>query len=215
MQDKNKKRKHLLIGGSPAVGKTTINQTEKLGTNAALHDLDFARGVLGQHLKTLGERALKLDDETFKMVMGVEKSYWPEYAKIITSSFFELDLEEYIAQSQFLISRLPDTLRSIDAKDRYGVFSSAHFIPSEIEKMDYNKDDISRILLILSDEQEHWKRFSNRPDKRRFVEDNMENCFIKIREYQKFLIENSKGTNTVLVENDEFALGEIEKIIGD
>ena len=188
--------------------------TEHRTQNTELHDLDFARTALGKQLKKMGERAMALDNEIFKIVMGVEKDYWQEYSRILSSSFFELELSEYIVQCQFLLKHVPEMLKGLDSKKRQGIFSSAHFIPDEVEKMEYDKADVKRIILILSDEQEHWNRFSGRLDKRQFVEDNMEECFLKIRNYQKFLVENSKGTDTMLIENDETAVGEIEKIIG-
>lgn len=186
-----------LISGAPGVGKSSVNNKLRVLTHSliSIADFDDVKEVLRGYYRSLSEKGIGFDPVLFQ-------------------SFFELSLEDYLRQSEMLTERsLNGMIEGSIERIRIGaIVSGAHLIPGKFDAAKYPKVNTTQILLVVSDEQEHWRRFSKRTqlhDKRPYMQSGLESKFQKIRNFQNYLIGMAKQSKIPIIECDDKAAGKI------
>jgi 2-phosphoglycerate kinase len=155
----------VFIYGAPAVGKTSIVNKLQMHSSeyVSVVETDFTRDFLRGF-------------ENFPH----EQNFY--------ESFFDLPPEEYRKQAESMsknsantaISRTQNGLKDV-------VFLGAHLIPSVIHQNNFDNINLKEILMVVSDENEHFKRLSTRD---RNAHDTS-NAFELTRNWQNFLIDEA------------------------
>ncbi|MDR0930755.1 MAG: hypothetical protein LBM38_03290 [Clostridiales bacterium] len=177
----------VFIYGAPAVGKTSI--VNKLQMNSSEYvsvaETDFTRDFLRGF-------------ENFPH----ERNFY--------ESFFDLPPEEYRKQAESMsknsagtaVMRTQNGLKDI-------VFLGAHLIPSVIHQNKFDNINLKEILMVVSDENEHFRRLSTRSNNAHDGAD----AFNLTRNWQDFLISEAKKFDIPILESDEFLFDNIKKVL--
>jgi len=179
--------RYYLIAGTTAIGKSNLS-SKLLSLGMAVSDLDLVRDI----------------------VSGVQPDN-----KILSKSFFEVSLDEYLSQCEAMKHAINGMINGIVKNKQHVVILGAHMIPGNENPQ--STKEWRKILMIMSDEQLHWQQFCMRAktDKRAITKDptQLEKHFKKTREYQEFLLSKAKTHGWHIVDNNGDALDCVAKLL--